>query len=356
MGHLKPLLESRPKGRTVNDIQRYNYAFDPNGQDWAARILRRVKLQGPVLELGPGPGAMTKILIGRGLQVAAIESDSAAVRLLQELGVEVLSHDLNQSEWSSHLAHRQFETILVCDVLEHLLQPERVLQLLTKHAAPNSRLLISVPNIAYAGILASLRAGQFNYQDKGQLDRTHLRFFTRQSIQSMLIASGWIPIAFESNRVPINQSEFCWHWNNLSVSARNAIIEGWDEFDTYQWMVEAVPAGPTGWQTVSQVELAERNEQNQQLHLQLSALQLVHQQERASLLEHQKAFAEAKHTISQLQQQLQLQHTTLVDAQSAITSLQAQLHESNLSQSTIRRFYRAIKNRLGKPRIPSSKD
>ena len=44
----------------MTHIDRYDYAFDPEGDAWAARVLRRIPPQGSVLELGPGPGAMTR--------------------------------------------------------------------------------------------------------------------------------------------------------------------------------------------------------------------------------------------------------------------------------------------------------
>ena len=48
----------------MSTIDRYDYAFDPDGDDWAARLLRRVPPEaGSVLELGPGPGAMTRVLL-----------------------------------------------------------------------------------------------------------------------------------------------------------------------------------------------------------------------------------------------------------------------------------------------------
>ena len=48
------------RGSAVTDIDRYDYAFDPDGDAWAARLLRQLPPSGSVLELGPGSGAMTK--------------------------------------------------------------------------------------------------------------------------------------------------------------------------------------------------------------------------------------------------------------------------------------------------------
>ena len=281
----------------MTTIERYDYAFDPDGEDWAARLLRRVPHEaGSVLELGPGPGAMTRVLLARGYRVTVVENDPQALEALRALGAEVIAANLDGSDWADALAGRRFDAVLACDVLEHLQKPEDVLQRLLECVAPMGRLVISVPNIAYAGVLAAMRNGVFDYSDKGQLDRTHLRFFTRRSLEKVLLASGWSPRAWEANRVPLESSEFAWHWNTLTGEQRQALLAGWQDFDTYQWMVVVTPSvdAPV-WELVEARNAAEK------LRCDLQALSVVHQRERASLIEHQQAFSEAKEIIAKLQ-------------------------------------------------------
>ena len=59
----------------MSSVNRYDYGYDPQGQAWAARLLRQVRPGDAVLELGPGPGAMTKVLVERGHTVTVIEND-----------------------------------------------------------------------------------------------------------------------------------------------------------------------------------------------------------------------------------------------------------------------------------------
>jgi SAM-dependent methyltransferase len=284
----------------MSDIDRYDYAFDLEGDAWAARLLRRVPEGGSVLELGPGPGAMTQVLRARGQAVTVVENDPAAQQALQPLGVELVEADLDGRVWLDALEGRRFDTILACDVLEHLRQPEQVLKALAGLLQPMGSVIISLPNIAYAGVAAALRAGMFDYADKGLLDRTHLRFFTRRSIEQLLMDCGWVPIAWEANRVPVAQSEFAWYWESIPDAWRQHLLTGWADFDVYQWMVVAAPARDSrDWATV-QVR-AEAN----QLRTQLQALQVTHAAEHASLLEHQKAFAEARQLIAQFEQELE---------------------------------------------------
>lgn len=284
----------------MTKIERYDYAFEPDGDEWAARLLRRVPPGGgSVLELGPGPGAMTRVLLARGHQVTVVENDPEALEVLKTLGVEVVSGTLDSTDWLEALAGRRFDAVLACDVLEHLRRPEDVLHHLSEFVAPMGRLVISVPNIAYAGVVAAMRNGIFDYSDKGQLDRTHVRFFTKRSLEKVLLDCGWTPRVWESNRVPVEYSEFAWHWSALSGEQRQALLAGWQDFDVYQWMVVVTPSvDASAW------ELAETRSAADQLRDELQALSLVHQRERASLLEHQKAFSEAKEIIGTLQQEI----------------------------------------------------
>ena len=281
----------------MSTIDRYDYAFDPDGEDWAARLLRRVPSEaGSVLELGPGPGAMTRVLLARGYRVTVVENDPEALKVLQSLGVEVISANLDGADWLDALAGRRFDVVLACDVLEHLRTPEDVLQRLSDCVAPMGRLVISVPNIAYAGVVAAMRHGIFDYSDKGQLDRTHVRFFTKRSLEKVLLECGWSPRMWEANRLPVECSELAWCWNALSGDLRQALLAGWQDFDVYQWMVVVTPSADTpAW------ELAEARNTADKLRDDLQALSVVHQRERASLLEHQKAFSEAKEIIGKLQ-------------------------------------------------------
>ncbi|MCO5112431.1 MAG: methyltransferase domain-containing protein [Burkholderiaceae bacterium] len=284
----------------MSDIDRYDYAFDLEGDAWAARLLRRVPEGGSVLELGPGPGAMTQVLRARGQAVTVVENDPAALQALQPLGVELVEADLDGRVWLDALEGRRFDTILACDVLEHLRQPEQVLKALAGLLQPMGSVIISLPNIAYAGVAAALRAGMFDYADKGLLDRTHLRFFTRRSIEQLLMDCGWVPIAWEANRVPVAQSEFAWYWESIPDAWRQHLLTGWADFDVYQWMAVAAPARDSRDWAAVQVR-AEAN----QLRTQLQALQVTHAAEHASLLEHQKAFAEARQLIAQFEQELE---------------------------------------------------
>lgn len=290
-------MASDHKGRrALTSIDRYNYAFDPEGDAWAARLLRRLPPQGDVLELGPGPGAMTRVMVDRGYRVTVVENDPGALKCLEALGVEIIAADLESDDWIERLEGRRFDAILACDVLEHLREPDQVLDALAKFMQPMGQLIISVPNVAYAGIVAGLTLGMFDYTEKGLLDRTHLHFFTRRGMEKMLLECGWAPHSWDTYRLPIEHSEFDRFWSVLPGNMRHNLSSVCSDFDVYEWMVVAtLPVDAPAW------ELKTAHSEMEKLRDALQALKLTHEQEHISLLEHQKAFAEAKEVIASQQ-------------------------------------------------------
>ena len=322
----------------MSNIERYDYAFDIDGDSWPARLLRNVPPACSVLELGPGAGVMTKVLLGRGCQVTVVENDPEALKILQSMGVHVMDANLDHPDWVQQLGGRRFDAILACDVLEHLQQPERVLQTLKDVVEPTGRLVVSLPNVAYAGVIASLCSGLFDYTDKGLLDRTHLRFFTRRSIEKTMLDCGWRPHAWDANRVPLSHSEFAWIWDALPGALRQPLIAASPDFDVYQWMVVVAPAvDARHWEIVNMRSDLDR------MQTQLQSLQLLHDAEHTSLLEHQKAFGEARQIIAKFEKKIsELEHgvTQLSAEKQALES------DLNLAQQHLNRMRRSWKARL----------
>lgn len=306
----------------MSSIERYDYAFDPEGDAWAARLIRRLPASGSVLELGPGPGVMTKVMAARGYEVTVVENDPQALEALQSLGVKTIEGDLDGEEWLAALAGLRFDAILACDVLEHLRQPEALLRRLSSHLEPLGRLVISVPNIAYAGVAAALRNGAFDYADKGLLDRTHVRFFTKRSMETALLDTGWVPQRWEANRVPITNSEFAWCWNSLTEVLRQELQSNWTDFDVYQWMVESTPSA-SGHEARAAQERANAEKLREQFH----ALKALYDQEHVSLLDHQKAFGEARQIIARQESEKAALQLALDEAQTEKMALQSTLDE-----------------------------
>ena len=91
-----------------------------------------------------------------------------------------------------------FDCVVGNDVVEHLTDPWRALAQLHRLLCPGGRLVLSLPNIRFWGVVKDLVwNGGWKYADDGVLDRTHLRFFTRSSIESLLRDSAFEDVSVE---------------------------------------------------------------------------------------------------------------------------------------------------------------
>ncbi len=81
-----------------------------------------------------------------------------------------------------------------------------------------------------------LLQGQFEYRDEGLLDKTHLRFFTRDSLNSFLLDAGMFPLEWTPVFRPLNESEFRVRLELLPMALRDALLAS-PQALCYQWLV-----------------------------------------------------------------------------------------------------------------------
>ena len=77
------------------------------------------------------------------------------------------------------------------DCLEHLRDPWRLVRRIRERIAPGGCLVACIPNAQHWSLMWRLVSGQFRYEDSGLLDRTHIRWFTRQTMLEMFRQAGW---------------------------------------------------------------------------------------------------------------------------------------------------------------------
>jgi len=87
---------------------------------------------------------------------------------------------------------RVFDIIIIGDVLEHLVSPDKVLLMLKKYLKKNGQLIVSLPNFRHYSILKKIIFNKtFEYEDSGILDKTHLRFFCKKDMVKLFEKNGY---------------------------------------------------------------------------------------------------------------------------------------------------------------------
>jgi 2-polyprenyl-3-methyl-5-hydroxy-6-metoxy-1,4-benzoquinol methylase len=191
-----------------------------------------------VLEFGCATGYMTEVLKNRlGCTVVGIEIDRDAAALAEQYAERVIVGDAETIDYAAELAGEEFDVVLFADVLEHLKEPGDVLRRVRPFVAENGVVVASIPNIAHASVRLALLGGEFRYREWGLLDDTHLRFFTRASIQDLFEETGYAVTHWVRQRLDVGETE-------IKVPQVPDAVREWlasdPEATTYQFVLRAV--------------------------------------------------------------------------------------------------------------------
>jgi 2-polyprenyl-3-methyl-5-hydroxy-6-metoxy-1,4-benzoquinol methylase len=204
---------------------KYEYAVDTTADTAPARVVRMIGKNKKVLEVGSGPGSITKQLksIG-GCTITALEIDPKAIELVKQFCEAVHSADLNASDWDEVVAGQKFEVVLAADVLEHVYDPLSVLKKMTSLMSENGRVVLSLPHVGHSAIAACLLLEDFDYRDWGLLDKTHIRFFGLKNIQDLVLKAGLTITRSEFVVRHPDETEFSEKWAKLNSSVQQALL------------------------------------------------------------------------------------------------------------------------------------
>lgn len=224
----------------ATELEGCNYTtFDGSPGSTHRLVVDMVPRGSRVLEFGCATGYMSEVLRSeRGCEVTGVEIFPPAAEQARSRCDRVIVGDAEQLDLASLFEGETFEAILFADVLEHLREPAAVLRRARPLLASGGAVIASIPNVAHASVRLSLLAGRFRYRPTGLLDEDHLRFFTRESIQDLFEACGYVATHWLRVRARLDQSE-------LAEDARagpetQALLADDPEATTYQFVVRAV--------------------------------------------------------------------------------------------------------------------
>lgn len=196
-----------------------------------------------LLDVGAAGGYLAEILMRRGFDVTCIERDPGLAVVAADRCRRVVVADL---ERELPTLDRPFDVIVCADILEHLSDPARVLGSLNQHLAEGGRVIVSVPNVAHLWVRLLLLFGRFDYRDRGILDRTHLRFFTRRSFLELLAQAKLEVVALTATPAPLPlvvPERLHGPWLRALHALNAFVARGWPALFAYQFVAVARRGG-----------------------------------------------------------------------------------------------------------------
>src|SRR4051812_5365456 len=141
-----------------------------------------------ILDVGAAAGYLDRELQARGHRVTAIEQNAARADQARPYCEELIVGDVESLDLRSHAG--EFDYLVLGDVLEHLKDPSAALARLLETLKPGGRILACVPNVANLYVRFKLMMGKFEYEPRGIMDASHLRFYTLRGLRELVQGAG----------------------------------------------------------------------------------------------------------------------------------------------------------------------
>jgi 2-polyprenyl-3-methyl-5-hydroxy-6-metoxy-1,4-benzoquinol methylase len=249
-----------------------------------------------VLDVGCSAGYLGEALMQRrDASVWGIELDERDAAMARERGFEeVFAADLDRFAWAD-LGALEFDVIVFADVLEHLKRPGEAIRGAAGHLAPGGLVIASIPNIAHLSIRVELMEGGFAYEKLGLLDDTHLKYFTKKTIEDMFEAAGLSIQRLEATVYDLPEDRITERLRAVGLEPTPRFWErmNGDEARAYQYVVVA-GKGPVEAQPIDLPEKAVMEHARLLSELASSEAEVAHLRGRIERIERHPAYRVAK--------------------------------------------------------------
>ncbi len=234
----------------------YEVPVDPDAENNChAFALSFIGYNKSVLEVGCSTGYFTKAMVARGCNVVGLEIDPNAAKEAEQWAERVVVGDIDDEDIWGYVKDESFDVVVLGDVLEHLRDPLASLRHAVRKLKPSGFVVTSLPNIAHGDIRMSLLLGRFQYRDVGLLDRTHIHFFTLDSMRELMKEAGLIVADTKRVVVPLFQSEIGVRRDEIGASTLDQLLTD-PEAESYQFVSKSVQRQrhPNALRTVKEAE------------------------------------------------------------------------------------------------------
>jgi len=163
-----------------------------------------------ILELGCANGKLGGLYKKNNLTAIwhGVDFSTEALKNASLVLDETYQIDMNQENLTEYIGDEKYDVIVIGDLLEHLIDPRKMLSELLKFTHDESKVVACVPNMSHVSVVQRLISGDFTYDQMGLLDDTHLKLYSPSSLFKIFLDSGWLPNLIDQYRVESAPSEF----------------------------------------------------------------------------------------------------------------------------------------------------
>jgi SAM-dependent methyltransferase len=213
----------------------------PTPRNAHGRIVEMMRERPPsrVLDLGCGPGWVA-------LELRAMGHDVTGVDAVEHPGVRDRVARFVRADLDRGIPDDigdGFDVAIAADVFEHVREPERLLHEVADRLTPDGTVLASIPNFGHWYPRLRVLTGRFDYDQRGILDATHLRFFTRRSFLRLVRGVGFVPVGSRQTGLPFSAVGLSSRSSFVRVASfvDSALVDTWPTLFAYQYVFELAP-------------------------------------------------------------------------------------------------------------------
>ncbi len=179
-----------------------SYEMKPDPESSHGKLLNWLANREPlkVLDLGCSDGSLGQRIGSLGHHVTGVDVEQLP-GVTDRLDDFILA-DLDQG--IPDTIDGTFDLVLCADVIEHVRRPDQLLRDAHRLLAPGGSLIASIPNFGHWYPRTRSALGLFDYDRRGILDNTHIRFFTRRSFERLARECGYTAVQRAATGLPFD--------------------------------------------------------------------------------------------------------------------------------------------------------
>lgn len=188
--YIKAMKENPSK----TDQQNLNVPISGNYSDsFNKYVFKQVPKNSYCLDVGCWDGNLgEKLIQEKNCKVDGLDVAPQMLEVAKNRGYKkTFSINLNDSSHNLNEIEDKYDVIIFADLLEHLIDPQKALENFRTKLKKDGKIIISLPNVAFALNRFNLLMGKWNYKEFGTLDKTHLKFFTIETAKDLVKNSGY---------------------------------------------------------------------------------------------------------------------------------------------------------------------
>ena len=163
--------------------------LDNPNSSWTI-LYNYIKPNSRVLDIGCSSGYFARVLIEKKQCIVdGIELDHKDAMRAKQICSLLVEDNVETMDLKNSGLQDNYDVIVFADVLEHLVDPAKTLKKVSSLIKNTGQIIFSVPNMANGSIRLQLLQGNFDAEPEGLLDVTHLRFYTQNTIISLISAA-----------------------------------------------------------------------------------------------------------------------------------------------------------------------